>query len=78
MQNNKQLNKYMFVMEYADGGTLRDYLKKNFDILTWNDSLNLALQLACAVSRLHDEGIVHLDLVIQFYSYYRYFYIVYH
>ena len=50
-------------MEYADGGTLRDYLKKNFNNLTWNDRFNLALQLACAVSRLHDEGIVHLDLV---------------
>ena len=51
-------------MEYADGGTLRNYLSKNFNILTWNDKYNLALQLACAVSCLHDEGIVHRDLVI--------------
>ena len=51
-------------MEYADGGTLRNYLKERFSNLTWNDKLNMALQLAHAVSCLHDEGVVHRDLVI--------------
>ena len=55
---------YLLVMEYADGGTLRDYLKKNFNKLTWNDKYNLAHQLACSISCLHDERIVHRDLVI--------------
>jgi serine/threonine protein kinase len=50
-------------MEYADGGNLRNYLKEHFDDLTWDDKFKLALQLACAVSCLHDEGIVHRDLV---------------
>jgi serine/threonine protein kinase len=53
-------------MEYANGGTLRNYLKENFSTLTWDDKYNLAFQLACAVSCLHDEGIVHRDLVIIF------------
>ncbi|PKY45422.1 kinase-like protein [Rhizophagus irregularis] len=52
----------LLVMEYADGGSLREYLKQNFDNLTWNNKYNLAYQLACAVSRLHDEKIVHGDL----------------
>ena len=51
-------------MEHADSGTLRDYLKKCFNNLTWDDKFNLALQLAYAVSCLHDEGIVHRDLVV--------------
>jgi len=51
-------------MEYADGDTLQNYLKKNFDTLTWNRKYNLAYQLACALSCLHDEGVVHRDLVI--------------
>jgi serine/threonine protein kinase len=54
----------MLVMEYADGGTLRNYLKEHFEILTWNDKFNMALQLASAVLCLHDEGIMHRDLVI--------------
>ncbi|EXX63545.1 uncharacterized protein OCT59_011538 [Rhizophagus irregularis] len=49
-------------MEYADGGSLRNYLKKNFHNLTWNDKYNLAYQLASAVLCLHSEGIVHHDL----------------
>jgi serine/threonine protein kinase len=57
---------YLLVMEYADSGTLRNYLQKNFDRLTWDDKYKLAYQLACAVSCLHDEGIVHRDLVISF------------
>ena len=53
-------------MEYADSGTLRNYLKENFKYLTWNDKYNLAFQLAYAVSCLHKEEIVHHDLVNSF------------
>uniref|UniRef100_U9SK41 Protein kinase domain-containing protein n=1 Tax=Rhizophagus irregularis (strain DAOM 181602 / DAOM 197198 / MUCL 43194) TaxID=747089 RepID=U9SK41_RHIID len=59
---NDLLKRYLLVMEYADSGTLRDYLKKNFNNLTWNNKYNLAYQLACAVSCLHNEEIVHRDL----------------
>ena len=51
-------------MEYADGGCLQTYLKENFKNLTWEDKYKLAHQLACAVSFLHEEEIVHRDLVI--------------
>ncbi|PKY25282.1 kinase-like protein [Rhizophagus irregularis] len=55
-------NNYMMVMEYADSGSLRNYLEKNFSNLTWNDKFNMAHQLAYAVSCLHNEGIIHRDL----------------
>ncbi|CAB4395942.1 unnamed protein product [Rhizophagus irregularis] len=42
--------KYLLVMEYADGGSLSNYLKKNFEKLTWDDKLKLAYQLASAHS----------------------------
>ncbi|EXX67414.1 uncharacterized protein OCT59_023840 [Rhizophagus irregularis] len=59
---NDNFKKYWLVMEYANNGTLHEYLKKHFDTITWNDKFNIALQLAHAVLCLHDEGIVHRDL----------------
>jgi len=50
-------------MEYADGGSLRNYLKENFENLTWKEKCQLAYQLARAVYCLHGENIVHRDLV---------------
>ncbi len=54
-------------MEYADSGTLRNYLKENFDKLVWKDKFKLAHQLACAVLCLHENEIMHRDLVIDFF-----------
>ncbi|RGB34611.1 kinase-like domain-containing protein [Rhizophagus diaphanus] len=60
-QSNNSKN-YLLVMEYANNGTLRNYLDGCYKNLTWNGKLNLAFQLANAISFLHDEGIVHRDL----------------
>jgi serine/threonine protein kinase len=54
------MSKYVLVLEYADSGTLNTYLKNE---LNWNDKLNLALQLASAVSHLHENNVIHRDLV---------------
>ena len=61
-----QTNNYLLIMEYADGGSLHSYLKENFNKLEWNDKYRLALQLTSAVACIHDEGIIHCDLVIIF------------
>ncbi|RGB36158.1 kinase-like domain-containing protein [Rhizophagus diaphanus] len=61
-ESENRMNNYMLVIEYADGGTLKNYLKKSFTDLTWNNKYNLAYQLVCGVSCLHNEGIVHCDL----------------
>ncbi|EXX72209.1 uncharacterized protein OCT59_024477 [Rhizophagus irregularis] len=59
---NVKSNKYLLVMEYTDGDSLQNYLKENFKNLTWPDKYRLAYQLVCAISCLHDEGIIHRDL----------------
>ncbi|CAB5358196.1 unnamed protein product [Rhizophagus irregularis] len=61
-ENHDNSINYMLVMEYADGGSLRNYLKNNFSTLTWNDKHLMAYQLSSAVSYLHVEGVVHRDL----------------
>ncbi|GES87929.1 kinase-like domain-containing protein [Rhizophagus clarus] len=59
---NDNPKEYLLIMEYADSGTLRSYLNERSETLTWNYKLNLALQLANAISCLHNEEIVHLNL----------------
>ena len=58
------MKKYSLVLEYADSGTLKTYLKEHFDELGWDDKLGLALQLANAILCLHENDIIHCDLVI--------------
>ncbi|CAG8800384.1 16183_t:CDS:2, partial [Racocetra persica] len=52
-------DKYMLIFEYADNGSLRNYLKNHFDTLNWNDKLRLAKQLASAVMHLHSNNVIH-------------------
>ncbi|GES83715.1 kinase-like domain-containing protein [Rhizophagus clarus] len=59
---NYSSNKYLLVMEYADGGTLREYLRQNFGSLTWNNKFKMAYQLADAVLWLHNSDVIHRDL----------------
>ncbi|GBC20506.2 kinase-like domain-containing protein [Rhizophagus irregularis DAOM 181602=DAOM 197198] len=59
---NIQLRQYLLVMEYFNGGSLRNYLEEKFKDLTWENKYKLAHQLSSAVSHLHEKGIVHCDL----------------
>ena len=51
------------VLQYADGGNLRDYLKNPLSPLTWSDKYRIALEIAEGLLYLHSEGILHRDLV---------------
>ncbi|GBC04284.1 hypothetical protein RclHR1_00560011 [Rhizophagus clarus] len=58
----KRDSEYLLVTEYAEGGTLHNYLKENFPSLNWLDKYRLALQLSSAVKYLHEREIVHKSL----------------
>ncbi|RIB26924.1 kinase-like domain-containing protein [Gigaspora rosea] len=52
-------NTYMVIFEYADGGTLRQYLEQNFKLMGWRNKLRLAKQIANAIKHLHANNIIH-------------------
>ncbi|CAG8557679.1 13471_t:CDS:2, partial [Dentiscutata heterogama] len=54
--------KYVFVLEYADNGTLSYYLRKNATEIEWELKIQFAVQLVNAVKWLHSCNIVHGDL----------------
>ncbi|CAG8594627.1 19021_t:CDS:2 [Cetraspora pellucida] len=55
---------YRLVLDYADGGTLRNYLCSKKKELSWPDKIKLSTEIANGLLALHNAKIVHLDLVI--------------
>ena len=50
-------------MEYANEGDLKIFLSKNFKSLDWNKKFKLALNITNGLYYLHEENILHRDLV---------------
>ena len=61
------------VLEYANEGNLRDYLrnKERFDSLQWKDKIKMALDITCGLKCLHSKDIIHRDLVNQKFIFYN-------
>ena len=51
------------VLQIADSGNLRSYLKNNFNNVTWNDKKKFAFQIAEGLNYLHNKDILHKNLV---------------
>lgn len=49
------------VMDYLDGCTLKDHLKKN-PILTFEDTVKLLKPIAEALGKVHEAGVIHRDI----------------
>ncbi|CAB5215454.1 unnamed protein product [Rhizophagus irregularis] len=58
----KDSKNYILVLEYANEGNLRKYLKKNFTSLKWTDKIQMALDITSGLKFLHSKGIIHRDL----------------
>jgi serine/threonine protein kinase len=50
-------------MEYADEGDLKHYLSNYFEKLDWNRKFRLALDITNGLCYLHNQKILHRDLV---------------
>ncbi|RIB05620.1 hypothetical protein C2G38_579267 [Gigaspora rosea] len=51
------------VLQYANDGNLREYLKANFTRLQWMDKLRISKDIAHGLLFLHNNNIIHRDLV---------------
>lgn len=58
---DREQDQYYLVMDYINGGTLRDYLAKK-GALPPLQALQLILHLAKALSYAHQKGIIHRDI----------------
>ncbi|RIB14521.1 kinase-like domain-containing protein [Gigaspora rosea] len=53
---------YILVMQYADSGTLKDYLTDNKSKLKLDDKISLCKDIIKGLKFLHENNIIHRDL----------------
>ncbi|RHZ49424.1 hypothetical protein Glove_521g21 [Diversispora epigaea] len=53
--------KYMMVLQYAEDGNLREYLKNNFNNINWKQKLYNLWELSLILVDIHQLNIVHQD-----------------
>ncbi|GBB85040.1 hypothetical protein RclHR1_11600005 [Rhizophagus clarus] len=57
----RHLGNYILVMEYADGGDLRNYLRKNFVNITWMEKLMILQNITEGLHAIHKKNFIHRD-----------------
>ncbi|CAB4431901.1 unnamed protein product [Rhizophagus irregularis] len=54
-------NEYMLVMNFADGGNLHGFLRKNFAKITWREKIDILWQISCGLETIHNANFIHRD-----------------
>ncbi|EXX53679.1 Ypk2p [Rhizophagus irregularis DAOM 197198w] len=55
---------YMMVLPYAEDGSLRAYLDKNYHELSWDTKLEYLWHITLGLESIHEEELIHRDLHI--------------
>src|SRR5436305_12184991 len=54
-------NNFMMIMNYAENGSLRQYLNNSFNSMDWNNKLYNLYQIARGLNEIHDNKLIHHD-----------------
>ncbi|RIA95998.1 kinase-like domain-containing protein [Glomus cerebriforme] len=55
---------YMMILDYAERGSLRNYLDQNYNDLKWVNKLQISFNIAAGLNQIHNEKLIHRDLHI--------------
>ena len=55
---------YMMVLDYAENGSLRNYLDTNYDKLSWKTKFFDLWSIAVGLNDIHEKELIHRDLHI--------------
>lgn len=62
LTQNTDNNEYMMVFQYANRGSLHEFLKSNFRKLKWIDKLEMLLDISEDLAKVLEAGYVHCDI----------------
>src|SRR5581483_3333200 len=51
----------MMVMNYAEGGSLRQNLNKNFNSMSWSKKFGILHDISYGLKNIHEKGLIHQD-----------------
>jgi serine/threonine protein kinase len=54
----------MMVLQYAEDGSLRNYLNKSYSELNWENKLQYLTNIAFGLLKIHENELTHRDLHI--------------
>ncbi|GBC39297.2 kinase-like domain-containing protein [Rhizophagus irregularis DAOM 181602=DAOM 197198] len=54
-------NNFIMVMEYAEHGSLRQYLNDTFNSIKWVDKLQTLKHIVQGLDSIHEKGLIHRD-----------------
>ena len=61
---NPETKDYMMVLDYANGGSLRNYLDTNYDKLSWKGKFGSLWNIAIGLDAIHKNELIHRDFHI--------------
>jgi serine/threonine protein kinase len=61
MSQDPETNDYIMVLQYVGGGTLNNFLNLNFDILNWEEKMELLGSICGGLEEIHQNQLVHRD-----------------
>src|SRR5581483_7780280 len=56
-----ETNNFMMVMQYAENGSLRQSLNKNFNSMHWGKKFRILSDIARGLSNIHEKRLIHQD-----------------
>ncbi|POG66921.1 kinase-like domain-containing protein, partial [Rhizophagus irregularis DAOM 181602=DAOM 197198] len=51
----------MFIMKYANGGDLHNYLQENFTKITWKKKMHILWRISDGLQTIHEKDFIHRD-----------------
>ncbi|RIB21784.1 kinase-like domain-containing protein [Gigaspora rosea] len=62
LTQNTETKEYMMVFQYSNKGDLHNYLKSNFEEITWEDKLSILIDISKDLIKIHKAEYIHCDL----------------